>query len=160
MADTCRKPRLCKVKSGPFLHEILPRRCMYARPKAYHMCFSVCLWTSVCMTCECEVFLKGVKAGTVVWLSSGGDTRRTDKSIMWSCFTVGGGEQIKACERDKGCVCACVSVWVCECVHALQPSRCFPYLTLPLPRWTFRNPWAYAEHTFTYPIRTLVVLYN
>lgn len=110
MADTCRKPRLCKVKSGPFRHEIQPCWCMYATKHV--TCVSVC----VCVLLWMLDFTKGVKACTEVHLSSGGDTRHSDKSIMWSCFTVGGGEHNKACEGDK-----CVFVRMCMCVRARAP---------------------------------------
>lgn len=83
----------------------------------------VCVIKCVCY-CDCRVFLK-VSRPTEVRLSSGGDTRHSDKSIMWSCFTVGGGELNKACERDKVRVCACA----CACSPAVQM---FPIFNSPL----------------------------
>lgn len=59
--------------------------------------------------------------------SSGGDRRSSDKSIMWSCFTVGGGEQDKARER-----CACVRACVCACERVCSPaSQMFPIFNSP-----------------------------
>jgi len=64
-------------------------------------------------------------------LCFGGDTQRSDKSIMWSCFTVWReGEHNVAWERGKPCVCV-----FCVCSPAVQM---FPIFSSPLA--LFRNP--------------------
>lgn len=128
IADTCRKSRLCKVKSGPFLHEILPCWYIFVWHEACDMCITVCICAHVYtwhgIVCILLWRCQGQHRGAF-----GGDLRHSAKCVfMWFCFTVGGGEQNKGTRKE--CVCACLRVHVHVHVCPPQLSRCFPCLPL------------------------------
>ena len=56
------------------------------------------------------------------------EVTRSNKSIMWSCFTAGGEEHKIRHVKGTSHVHVCMYV----CVSAPQLSRCFPYLTCPV----------------------------
>lgn len=142
IADTCRKSRLCKVKSGPFLHEILPCWYVFVWYDACVVCFTACVCVHVYTWHGIVCILLWRRLGRHRG-AFGGDMRHSAESIMWFCFTVGGAEQNKGARKE--CVCAC------SCVLPSCPDVSHIYLS------TFGNLWAYADHISTYPLLTCVL---
>lgn len=128
MDDTCRKSRLCKIKSGPFLHEILPRRCTYACHNACHMCFGV--WSSVCITVNGGVFLK-VSRPTQRCIRALEVTHGILINQLCGHVSLLGEESTT--RHVKGTRHVHVSVWVCECLCVCSPAvQMFPIFKSPL----------------------------
>ena len=120
MADTCRKPRLCRVKSSPFLHEIRPCRCMdCVRHEACHMRFSAWMWSSVRVTASVRFSPKVSRpAQRCVW------AREVTHGVLINqlCGHVSLlGEESKT-KHVKGTERVCVCVCVCVCLLPSHPD--------------------------------------
>lgn len=140
IADTCRKSRLCKVKSGPFLHEIIP-------------CWYVFVWYDACDTrftvCNCvHVYMTWYSMYIIVKVSRPAQRciRRWHEAqckinyvVLFHCW----GRRAKQGNKERVCVC----LLACACARVSSPVvQMFPIFTSPLS-WICELMQTISPHT-------------